>query len=571
MDSTSSSDSDEAAPRRGSSDPLRPGDHIDSPPPAPRRAGVTQPKLGPVGYIRFFWRQLTSMRTALVLLLLLALAAVPGSLVPQRSADPNGVVQFRNDDPELFEILDTLQVFDTYTSVWFSAIYLLLFVSLIGCIIPRTKHHWQALRSRPPRTPARLERLVGYRSIEADVEPGLAVDAASEVLRSRRYRTERYDAPTGKRGRGAGEWMSVSAERGYLRETGNLVFHVSLVGVLAVIGGAGGFAWTGQKVVVQDTSFSNVRAGYDSFSGSRFFDDSQLAPFSIRLDDFVPEYDFDARSGQVQARDFEAQVSTRLPGGDWEPASIRVNQPLDVAGASVYLLGNGYAATLTVRDPDGEIVFDTPTPYLPQDLNLTSLGIVKVPDGLDEQIGMVSFFYPVPVELGSGAYASFLPDAGDDALVTIRVYTGDLGLDDGVSRNAYALDTDSLTEIAGPDSELASLELRLGEEVELPNGLGSVEFTEFRRFATLDVHYDPTQAGVLVFSLLVLAGLLTSLFVPRRRVWIKVTPDERGCRIEYAGLARGEDPGLDAAVGAILQRHVAAIEARAARNSGDSG
>ena len=121
-----------------------------------------QPKLGPIGFFRFVWRQLTSMRTALVLLLLLALASVPGSLVPQRSSDPNGVIQYQAAHPDTFPVLDGLGVFSTFTSPWFSAIYILLFVSLVGCIIPRTRHHLQALRARPPQTPARLQRLIGY-------------------------------------------------------------------------------------------------------------------------------------------------------------------------------------------------------------------------------------------------------------------------------------------------------------------------------------------------------------------------------------------------------------------------
>ncbi|MGK2870479.1 MAG: cytochrome c biogenesis protein ResB, partial [Mycobacterium sp.] len=114
------------------------------------------PRLGPAGFARFVWRQLTSMRTALVLLLLLALAAVPGSLVPQRSSDPNGVFQYQAENPELFDVLNGLGLFSTFSTPWFSAIYLLLFVSLIGCIIPRTRHHLEALLARPPKTPARL-------------------------------------------------------------------------------------------------------------------------------------------------------------------------------------------------------------------------------------------------------------------------------------------------------------------------------------------------------------------------------------------------------------------------------
>src|SRR5690554_7900890 len=104
------------------------------------------------------------MRTVLFLLLLLAIAAVPGSLVPQRGADPNGVVKYFEDNPDLAPILDNLQAFDVYTSVWFSAIYLLLFLSLIGCVIPRTMHHLKALRTPPPKTPARPERLAAFTS-----------------------------------------------------------------------------------------------------------------------------------------------------------------------------------------------------------------------------------------------------------------------------------------------------------------------------------------------------------------------------------------------------------------------
>ncbi|WP_240658792.1 cytochrome c biogenesis protein ResB, partial [Microbacterium sp. CPCC 204701] len=128
---------------------LRPADHadaVDDSHDASAGSAIGGPELGSTGWMRWGWRQLTSMRTALVLLLLLAIAAVPGSLVPQRSADPNGVTQYFQDNPDLAPVLDNLSMFDVYTSPWFSAIYILLFVSLVGCIIPRTRHHYKALR-----------------------------------------------------------------------------------------------------------------------------------------------------------------------------------------------------------------------------------------------------------------------------------------------------------------------------------------------------------------------------------------------------------------------------------------
>ena len=143
---------------------------------------VALPALGLRGTLRWAWTQLTSMRTALFLLLLLAVAAVPGSLFPQRPANPGAVTQYIQDNPDTGPWLDRFQLFDVYASVWFSAIYLLLFISLIGCVIPRAKVHWKALRSKPPRTPTRLSRLPEYGTLAVPAGTGLtAADAAREA------------------------------------------------------------------------------------------------------------------------------------------------------------------------------------------------------------------------------------------------------------------------------------------------------------------------------------------------------------------------------------------------------
>lgn len=511
---------------------------------------IQQPQLGVVGWLRFLWRQLTSMRTALVLLLLLALAAVPGSLVPQRSSDPNGVVQYQQQNPDSFKVLDALGVFSTFTSPWFSAIYLLLFVSLVGCIIPRIKHHLDALRAAPPRTPMRLERLGGFQAIELSGSVAATTDVAHAVLKKAGYRVVRY---------ADGKGDSASAERGYLRETGNLVFHTALVGILVAVGVGGGFSYTGQRVLVQDTTFTNTLGGYDSFNPGRFFDESQLQPYALRLDDFQPSYAFDPATGNWDPTDYNASLSYRTPGNDWQPITLKVNSPLELGGTQVYLLGNGFAPTLTIRDPSGKVVQSDPIPYLPQNANLFSQGVIKVPDGLAQQLGMIALFYPTPVDTASGALASLAPDP-NDPVVSLNVYQGDLGLNTGVSVNAYSLDTDGMTQLAGPGTNTPGLVLHLGDKVDLPNGLGTVEFSGLTRFVTLDIHHDPTMGWVLGFAIAVLGGLLLSLFVPRRRVWIKVTPAARGkVRVEYAGLARGEDAGLDAAVADLARAHQEAL------------
>lgn len=554
-------------------EPLRPSDHYDSDPTGDRQqaltgengadsaansaadsaagsapnggtnsAGAPQgPTLGPGGWLRFIWRQLTSMKTALFLLLLLALGAIPGSLVPQRVADPNGVIQFKREDPELFEVLDALQLFDTYTSVWFSAIYILLFISLVGCIIPRTTHHINALRAAPPKTPKNLSRLEGYRRVDlgSGVDPDATVAHATQVLKKAGYRTAVYD-------------RSVAGEKGYLRETANLVFHFALVGVLLGLALGTGFKYSGQRVIVEGTSFTNQLASYDSFTSGAFVDDADLVPYGLRLDSFEAEYEFDTNAGVAQPLDFVATVDV-LREGVSEQRTIKVNQPLDFEGTSVYLLGNGFAPWVSIENPDGDVVYSEPVVFLPQDSNLTSLGVVKIPDGLSEQVGLLGFFYPSAVVLDSGALSSVFPTP-DQPVMTLNVFTGDLGLDEGIPRNVYSLETEEMTQVAGGTTDNAAVVLGLGQSAELPNGLGTITFESLPRFVSVDVHRDPTQLPVGISSLFIVAGLVTSLFVVRRRAWIKVVAEGDGqLAIEVAGLSRGDDPGLDAAMDALAE------------------
>ncbi len=469
---------------------------------------------------RWFWRQLTSMRTALFLLLLLAIAAVPGSVYPQRSADPNGVRVFFDNNPDVAEIMDDFQLFDVYTSVWFSSIYILLFVSLVGCVVPRTKVHFEALRAQPVQTPQNLKRMPVHHQISE--QPGY-LEAALKVLKSKRYKVEL-------------QGNSVSAEKGYSRETGNLVFHFSLIGVLIAVGVGGGLSFSGQRVLVVGDSFVNNLASYDSFSPGTFFDESQLEPFSVKLDDFQVLYDLQNPNNLGQPIDFIATVTS-----EGKQSQVRVNYPLEAPGASIYLTGNGFAPVLTVFDGEGNIAFSGPSVFLPQDSNMTSLGVIKVPDALPEQVGIIAFFYPTAQQLESGAYTSIYPDP-IDPLLTMNVYSGDLGLDEGIPKNVFALDTTDLEVVASRDGPNDPIQMRIGETVELPNQLGKVRFDGLLRFASLDVAYNPGGIWILFFAMLSLFSMGLSLMTPRRRIWVRSNGDGT---IELAALARSDDPRLE--------------------------
>src|SRR5690606_28182705 len=133
-----------------------------------------------------------------------------------------------------------------------------------------------------------LQRLEDYREVarpapadDAEGTASRAIDAAQKQLKALGYRVERYDV---------GRTYSVSAERGYWRETGNLVFHLALVGVLIAVGVGGSFAYTGQRVVVEGQTFVNTLLDYESMNRGRFVGDDALVPYSMTLDSFDVTY-----------------------------------------------------------------------------------------------------------------------------------------------------------------------------------------------------------------------------------------------------------------------------------------
>jgi len=537
--------------------PVEPGDGVPAPgsePGGPGGAGgeppIRQPRLGPVGWARWAWRQLTSMRTALLLLLLLAVAAVPGSVFPQRRIDPAAVDAYLEDNATAGPLLDRIGMFDVYTSPWFSAIYLLLFVSLIGCVLPRTRLHLRELRAPAPRTPTRLSRLPEHRTATVDGDPDAVLAAAEQVLRRRRYRVAVHDG-----GR------SVAGQRGYLAETGNLVFHLALVGLLLAVAAGSLFGYSGQVLVLERTTFANALPNYDSFQAGPRVDTDRLSPFSFRLDHLAVAFEEAVEGRQRGApRVFDATVTaTDRNGAAPRTTVVRPNEPLDVGGVRGFLVGNGYAPEITVRDAQGRIAARGPVPFLPRDGAYTSLGVLKVPDAAPRQLALQGFFLPTGAILPGGGPVSIFPDARRPLLVLTAYVTEpgkrDLRLDDGV----YVLDQRNLEQLRGPDGDLLRLLLRPGQRSELPGGVGSVTFDGWRRYGVFDVRSDPTKGWALAASVLALAGVTTSLFVRRRRVWVRVAadgqmhgPGQARTVVEVGGLARGQDGGLGDEVESVL-------------------
>ncbi|WP_424891380.1 cytochrome c biogenesis protein ResB [Streptomyces sp. XH2] len=487
-----------------------------------------------IGWARWFWRQLTSMRVALILLFLLSLATVPGSLVPQTGVDAVKAEEWRKTHETLGPLYDKLGLFHVYSSVWFSAIYILLFTSLVGCIIPRTWQFAGQLRGRPPAAPRNLKRLPAHTTWRTDAEPEQVLAAARALLKKRRFRTERGSD-------------SVASEKGYLREAGNLVFHIALIVLLIAF--ASGQLWKseGQKLIVEGDGFANTLVQYDDFKSGSLFTADDLKPFSFYLDDFEATYE---RTGPQRGtpRTYEAHVTYHEGAdGPGRKATVKVNEPLETSDSKVYLIGHGYAPVVTVRDGQGDVAFRGGIPSLPIDNNITESTVLKVgdyrtKDGTKDQIGFKGNFVPT-LDLKTGTMLSQFPDLDNPRLV-LTAYHGSLGTDSGTPQNVYQLDVSKMKQFKDKDGNPFAQALKVGDTMTLPDG-GTLKFEGIKPWATFQISQQPGNATALAGAVAALAGVAGSLFIQRRRVWVRAVRGKDGHTVvELAGLGRSESAKL---------------------------
>lgn len=512
--------------------------------------------------LRGFWSWLTSMRTALLLLFLLALAAVPGALLPQRGTSDSEVEQYLEANGTVGRIYDQLYLFNVFGSPWFTAIYVLLMVSLVACIIPRTIDHYRAMRTPPPRAPRRLERMPHHRE---GVVPAAEDEVAGDIGRLLRgwHVTE---VPAAEDRAGA---RSFSAERGYAREFFNLVFHLGLVVMLVFIAYGRLTFYEGQVIVVtesgspgvsqreeleQSTEFCNTAtANFDDFRAGRLFDGTGLTPFCFVAHDFSAHY---LPNGQADM--FTSSISYAV--GDeiltdpdtWTDYELKVNEPLRIAGDSVHLQGHGYAPTFTVRWPNGETRTQT-VQFRPDDPTFfLSSGVVRfdppagmypaLPDRRQHQLAIQGLFAPTASwggEKGELLQSAF--PALNDPAVAVDIYRGDNGLDTGRGQSLFSLDPTLIQ--SGQLQKVDRVNLTAGDSVTLDDGT-EVTFEGAHEFANYQISRDPSKLPLLISSIVMLSALMLSLSVKRRRIWVRLRPaDGAATRVELAGLARTDSAG----------------------------
>ena len=509
---------------------------------------------GVVATARNTWRALTSMGTALVLLFLLALGAIPGALLPQRSLNAGKVDEYLATHRVIGPWLNRLQAFDVFSSFWFTAIYALLFVSLVGCLTPRMVEHARSLRATPvpaPRNLARLPKHAGARLEAGPEELNALANTITGRLRGWRTAIRHPD------GADAGI-VEVSAEKGYLREFGNIVFHFSLLGLLVAVAVGKLFGYEGNVIVIADGGpgfCSASPAAFDSFRAGNTVDGTSLHPICLRVNDFQAHY---LPSGQATsyAGDIDYQAGRDLSANNWRHYLLEVNHPLRVDGDRVYLQGHGYAPTFTVTFPDGQARTSTVQwrPDNPQ--TLLSSGVARIdppagsyPDPAERRKHEIAIQgLLAPTEQLDGTLLSSRFPALNAPAVAIDIYRGDTGLDTGRPQSLFTLDPRLIEQ--GRLTKEKRVNLRAGQQVRLDQGPAAgtvVRFDGAVPFVNLQVSHDPGQTWVLVFAVTMMAGLLVSLLVRRRRVWVRLTEasgEAAGTvNVELGGLARTDNSG----------------------------
>jgi cytochrome c biogenesis protein len=467
--------------------------------------------------VALVWRTLRSMRTALILLLILAAAAVIGSLLPQIPNSPERVGRYLVDHGFWGPVFFRAGFFDVYGSWWFVLITTLLCVSLAACLFPRTRAMIRAIRQRP----IHARELDGFRhhaEVRVGTGPDEAAVTAARYLRRKRFRVSR-------------EGLGIAAEKGVLREVGSLLFHwaffLLLLGV--IVGKGTGF--TGRAVVTEGETFVDALPNYSGQLRTGRYFGGGFTGLGVQLLDFEDSY---RRNGQPI--DFVSRV--RFLDREGRPTGtdeVRVNHPASVGGLRIFQEGFGWAPVVDVS-LDGRRLWSSPIEMTRDD----------APDGVPATAmpwrGAIKLTAPEPdvtitLELWPDfrAFAN-LQLTGEptsmlvqfDPYIRYSVYVGEIL--DPTSSN---LDTTGLHREGRGDLHAAGT-----STFDLPGG-GELRlgFPELRHYSVLLISRDVGIPVVLAAAILVLVGLIPSLYVSRRKVWIRAEAAPGGALVKIGGFS----------------------------------
>jgi cytochrome c biogenesis protein len=415
------------------------------------------------------WHFLTSMRVAMVLILVLAVLGVIGSLVIQAPpgvlADPAAKADWLNEIRPRFGGLtgpmDSLQLFQIFNSVLFRIIVAALTISLIACSIHRIPGMIRtAVKPRVDVGSGFFEHAPQHEAIVVRHTPAETLEIVQGLLKNKHYRTIVTDDGT----------LHLYADRFRWAPFAGLIGHLSLVVILAgaIVGSTFGYRDSGFTIAEGATLPVAAEDG-----------------LSIQLIDFTDTYY--VATGAPE--DYASEVVLYKDGTEVERHTIRVNDPLRYGDTSFYQAFFGTAAVMTVKDDKGNTLVSEGVP----------LAWRTTVD--DRPIG--SFSIPGTPYVG---WVVGTLGSGDP-----KVKPGQMELD------LYTADT-------GTPVDTAVLDQGTSATI---SGL-TVTFDRESQFTGLNVARDPGVTLVWLGALLLFVGFVIRFTVPHKRVWARITARGNG-------------------------------------------
>ena len=422
-------------------------------------------------------RSLTSMRTAVALMLAIGVLALIGAVIAQappvvvadRRAYVGWVTLMRATYGPWTALLDALQLFTVFESIWFRAATALLTASILACSVRRARRLRASIRRPLVAVSAGFFEHAGQRaSFVTPLDPVRAAGAVRSALAARRLRVV-VDAGSNA--------TTVNAERRRLAVVGSIALHLSLVVILlgAVVGATAGFR--NPRLIVPVGSRLDVGAG------------TGLSVLALRFSD---TYYLDGRPS-----DYASDLVLFRDGAPVAEQTVRVNEPLRYDGVSFYQSTFGAAATLSIADRSGTVLFDG--------------SVALASTSRDGRRSMGSLALP---GIGRTVYLSGPASGTVDPLVR----AGELRVE--------VVDGPSATPMASTV---------LSQGVETPLADLRITFLREGRFTGLIVARDPGAPVVGLGAALLAIGVCVVVLLPNRRFWILIEPSGSGSAVQLAG------------------------------------
>ncbi len=437
-----------------------------------RPAGV--PILARLG--RGLWRLLTSVDFAVAQIIVLALLAVVGMTIRQlpdfafRSASDYAAALddlHARYDPLLgtgiVDVMERLSAFSIFRSVWFSAGLTVLVISIVVCTLDRTPRLWRGVTEIRVDQP---EPFFDPRLPDRAAMDAVPLEGIRAVLRRHGFRVREATSTDGTR--------FVYGDRHQYTKLATLFTHTGLVlfliaaAVTSRLGDEQGLVVPeGQSLTVQPIGTPGLL--------------------------LVKNLDFEAPGFETgQASDFTTDLAVYQDGREIARKTIRVNDPLSVAGYTFHQNGFGPAPYLVVRDADGKPLWDGAVPLTDAAAG-SPYGIVSVP-GRD---------------LGLQLLLRRQPDGTGIVLILPYRVVGTRPDGTPIPENFTAL-------------ALAKGETGIARDVGL-----TIELRDVNEYTLLIAKRDPGQGIVWLAFASLIAGITITFYRPRRRVWTRLTPDGR--------------------------------------------